>query len=67
MSPKTSLYAIIAHFFGDITPKCHWGFPVGALGALGALGARGATSGAARGGARMLAPAFGVTQPQNTK
>lgn len=57
----------MAHFFGDISPKCHWGFPVGALGALGALGARGATSGPARGGARMLAPAFGVTQPQNIK
>ena len=60
----------MAHFFGDISPKCHWGFPVGALGALGALdalGARGATSGPARGGAQMLAPAFGVTQPQNTK
>ena len=60
----------MAHFFGDISPKCHWSFPVGALGtlgALGALGARGATSGPARGGAGMLAPAFGVTQPQNIK
>ena len=62
--------------FRGKNPKCHWGFPVGALGALHALGAhgdlgdlsaRGATSGPARGGARMLAPAFGVTQPQNIK